>query len=313
MPPELSTSLLLSQSALLLFLNVFGEQMGLPIPAYPSLILAGAMAGGSGLGSILILIAVAALACLLADCLWYWAGKHYGNRLMRFICKVSQSPDSCIGNSRQSYMRRGPRILLVAKFLPGAGALATLMAGASGTPLRVFIAYDLAGSILWVSSGVALGMAFEDTVLSALTVLGEYLLPGTLVLAMLATMFLAAKVWRRQRLMVKSRLVPRIDADELACRQAHGEQALILEVGAGDTSPAIPGALQVALDAKLDSLAGLTERTLVVVYCACPNELSAALFAGRLRARGVSRSFALRGGSSAWQALELPRDAPLAA
>ncbi|MFO6085450.1 hypothetical protein ACLBTQ_11525, partial [Pseudomonas aeruginosa] len=93
--------LLENHGLLLLFLNVLCEQAGLPIPAYPALIVAGALAMqgvGAPLGVVLLVVV---LACLLADVAWYLAGRRYGGFLLRSICKVSLSQDSC-STSRSS-------------------------------------------------------------------------------------------------------------------------------------------------------------------------------------------------------------------
>ena len=118
--------LLLEQyGAWLVFGNVLIEQAGLPVPAYPMLIAAGALAGTAGWLAPWI---AATLACLLADSLWYLAGRRYGSRLLAWSASC-RSQDSCIRQTQRLYLRVGVRALLVCKFLPGAGALSTVMAG----------------------------------------------------------------------------------------------------------------------------------------------------------------------------------------
>lgn len=110
-----------SHGLLLVFVNVLLEQIGLPVPAYPTLIVTGALAMQSkpllGAG-----VLVAMFACLIADGLWYWAGKRYGGVLLKSICKISLSQDTCIRQGLNVYDRVGPRAMLLSKFLPGAGA-----------------------------------------------------------------------------------------------------------------------------------------------------------------------------------------------
>ena len=45
----------------------------------------------------------------------------------------------------------------MSKFLPGASALSTTLAGMTRTRLRRFLAYDAAGSALWAGSALLLG------------------------------------------------------------------------------------------------------------------------------------------------------------
>lgn len=163
-----------SHGLLLVFVNVLLEQIGLPVPAYPTLIVTGALAMQSkpllGAG-----VLVAMLACLIADALWYWAGKRYGSVLLKSICKISLSQDTCIRQGLNVYERVGPRAMLLSKFLPGAGALVTTVAGMNATPFAVFMRYSLAGSFIWAGSALLLGMLFSDALIPLLDWLSGYL------------------------------------------------------------------------------------------------------------------------------------------
>lgn len=286
----------------LLFLNVLLEQLGLPIPAYPALIVAGALAlqgHGVSLGEAL---AVATLACLIADTAWYFAGRRYGGFLLRSICRVSLSRDSCIRQSQSLYLRIGPRALLISKFLPGAGALSTSLAGMTGTPLRRFLGYDFAGSALWVGSALLLGAIFSDTVDSLLGWLHDYATRGLLLLLAAFALFIAWRLWQRYSLLRRTARIPRISVEELRERLDQGDTPLILDVRAEAGEDGIPGAIPMTLDTPLDGLADSLGQADVVIYCACPNELSAAMLAERLRKHGYPRAWALSGGLEAWQA-----------
>src|ERR1700722_5667630 len=79
----------------LLFFWVFAEQGALPIPSLPLLIAAGALVRTGGLN------AAAAIACcvagaLAADSVWFYFGRRRGKRVLRFLCRVSLEPDSCV-------------------------------------------------------------------------------------------------------------------------------------------------------------------------------------------------------------------------
>ncbi|WP_160286172.1 DedA family protein/thiosulfate sulfurtransferase GlpE [Pseudomonas knackmussii] len=285
-----------------LFLNVLLEQLGLPIPAYPALIVAGALAiqgHGISLGEAL---AVATLACLIADSAWYFAGQRYGGFLLRSICRVSLSRDSCIRQSQSLYLRIGPRALLISKFLPGAGALSTSLAGMTGTAMRRFLGYDLAGSALWAGSALLLGAIFNDAVDHLLGLLHDYASLGALVILGAFVLFLAWRVFRRQRLLRRTARIPRISVSELRRRLDQGNAPRILDVRAELGEDGIPGAISVGLDTPLDSLKDTLGDADVVIYCACPHELSAAMLAERLQAGGYARTWALSGGLDAWHA-----------
>ncbi len=141
------------------FLNVLIEQLGAPIPAYPVLVVTGAVAGDDWQhGARIVLLAVA--AALIADLLWYQAGKSYGHRVLGRICRISLSPDACIRQTESLYGRWGPKSLLIAKFVPGFASIASALAGVVGTPRSVFVLYDTLGALIWVGSAVLLTAYF---------------------------------------------------------------------------------------------------------------------------------------------------------
>lgn len=291
-------SLLAQYGGWLVFFNVLTEQAGLPVPAYPLLVAAGAMSAGPG--DWLLAWLLAALACALADTAWYLAGRRYGGRLLGLVCKLSLSRDSCIRQTQGLYLRVGPRSLLVSKFLPGAGALATIMAGLTGTPFRRFLGYQLAGSLLWAGSGLLLGALFRGIVTDVLDALDRYGVMGLGLLAGLLALYLAVKALRRMILVRSLRVVPRLSLEEMLRWQADGHPMVMIDVRPEGQRHAqrIPGAIALDVRAPLETLRLPEAR--IVVYCACPNEISAARLAARLRAAGFADTWALSGGYEAW-------------
>lgn len=291
----------------LVFANVLFEQAGLPVPAYPMLIAAGALGGAGGWA---VPWLAATFACLLADSLWYLAGRRYGSRLLGVICKMSLSQDSCIRQTQRLYLRIGVRALLVCKFLPGAGALSTVMAGLTGTDYRRFLAYDLAGSLIWVGSALLLGGLFHGIVNDVLEILGTYGAMGLGVLAAVLALYILARFLRRKILLRSLRVIPRLSVDELVQRLEAGRSTMLIDVRSESLpeDQRIPGAIAVDLKAPLPQLSAEALDSDIVVYCACPNEVSAALLASRLRAAGYPKTWALRGGYEAWA--ERHRPAP---
>jgi len=79
--PRLShefVSLIAQYGLLVVALNVLVDQIGLPVPAMPTLIVAGAMAAAGRL-SIGPLFAWSVVACVVPDCGWYLIGKRMGS------------------------------------------------------------------------------------------------------------------------------------------------------------------------------------------------------------------------------------------
>ena len=148
-------------------LAVFGfvlvEQVGLPLPTYPVLIVAGAWSARGGPAAVEI-VAAAIAACLLADLAWYASGRRFGSRVLRAMCRLSLEPDSCVSDTEHLFARFGTRALMMAKFIPGLGAVTTAMSGVVCARLSGFLVYDFIGATLWAGSAVALGWMFHDAV-----------------------------------------------------------------------------------------------------------------------------------------------------
>ncbi len=228
------------------FACVLLDQGGLPVPAYPPMIVTAAVAVESG-DSLLPILAVATLATLIADLLWFAGGRRFGAPLLRLMCKLSLSQDSCVGLTRRIYARWGAPSLIVSKYVPGFAAVATTLAGESGTSLRRFMLYDGLGAVLWAAGAIALGGIFHEAVeavLEELEQLGQY--AGICLIAALA-LFVLVKWWQRYRFLLKIRMA-RVSAQELNSLLESGTPATILDVRGADRraqSGWIPGSIEV--------------------------------------------------------------------
>lgn len=183
-------------------LFVFGivalEQMGLPVPAFPALILAGALAadGPPGWHG---LLAVSVLACLMSDFFWFVAGRRHGKRVLHLLCKISVTPDHCVSRTQDYFNRFGPKSLLVAKFIPGFNTIAPPLAGASGLGALRFLAYTSAGGALW--SGVAIGIGWycHDSLEQVLSLFERFSATALLVLLAALGVYIACRALNRRR------------------------------------------------------------------------------------------------------------------
>jgi len=295
---EMLLDLIASYGLLVVFVSVFLDQGGLPIPAYPPLIVTAALAVDQGEG-LMPILAVATLAAVLADVLWFAGGRRFGVRLLRLMCRLSLSPDSCVLMTRDIYSRWGAPSLIGAKFVPGFAAVATTLAGDTRTSLARFIFFDGLGALLWAGVAIALGATFHQAVnelLLRLEDLGRY---GLLLIATAILAFVAYKAWQRHRFLREIKMA-RISVSELYQMLSDGAMPLILDVRSAEQRAGgwIPGALFVTslADAQLDP------HDEVIVYCDCPNEVSAATLARELKKRGFGRVRPLSGGFRAWQA-----------
>lgn len=288
-----------------IFLCVLFDQGGLPVPSYPPIIVTAALAVDSG-DSLWPILVVASFAAVLADLLWFAGGRRFGASLLRLMCKLSLSADSCVGLTRRIYGHWGPPSLIVSKYVPGFAAVATTLAGEAGISLRRFALYDGIGALLWAGGAVALGAIFHEAVgavLLELDQLGRYAL--ILLLAAVA-LFIAIKWWQRRRFSMKIRMA-RISPRELDELLRSGSPVALLDVRGTQRrmqSGWIPGSID-ARDVDASQLP-LDPAAEVVIYCDCPNDASAAVAAAKLKARGFREVHPLAGGIDAWRAAGLP-------
>lgn len=253
----------------LVFLNVLLEQLGVPVPAVPALIVAGALSRDGKLSSTHVLLA-ALFASLIADYVWFLLGRRYGYRILRTLCRISLSPDSCVRDTEARFERWGLKSLLIAKFIPGFSTVAPPLAGAAGKSTLAFLIYDGIGSLIWAGSAVALGRAFHraiDRVLAALENLGGWAL---IIVGSLLALMIAVK-WAQRVRFIKQLRTLRIQPHELKEMFDRGELPVVLDVrtpGARRHDPrAIPTAILAVMDEIDTQLGDLAPHQEVVLYC----------------------------------------------
>jgi len=295
-------SVIAEQGLLLVFANVLLQQLGVPIPAEPTLVVAGSLAA-RGLLPLPGLVGVTWLAVLIADSTWYWMGRRYGNQVLRIVCRLALSPDSCVRTTEQTFARWGLKSLAVAKFIPGFSMVAPPLAGAMRVRWGSFLLFDLMAAVLWSSVGIGAGLIFYrqvDRVLAALAGLGGW---APIVGVILLAAFVGGK-WVQRRRFYRSLRMARISVNELKRLIDLGANPVVFDVRtatARQRDPQrIPGAL--AFDpSQMDAVAAeLPDEREVILYCSCPSEASAASIARLLMDRGVRSVRPLAGGLQAW-------------
>jgi membrane protein DedA with SNARE-associated domain/rhodanese-related sulfurtransferase len=301
-----------SPSLVLVFLTVFLNQLGLPIPAAPVLVLAGAATATAAQGvSGAAFFAYGCLACILAESGWFAAGRIHGTRVMRLICRLSLTPDSCVSETQIRFERWGWKALLVSKFVPGLSMVAPPLAGALRMPWSRFLTLTTLSSALWVGAFLAAGAILAPQIAfwwPRVAVYGRNILIG---FGMLLGIYIACKWWDRGR-MYRGLRMPRIDADELYALMDAPQAPIVVDVrseSARRIDPRwIPGALHVPPDQMGTYVTHLSHDRDIVLYCACPNDASAGTVAKRLMGHGFARVRPLRGGLDAWVAAGYPVD-----
>jgi membrane protein DedA with SNARE-associated domain/rhodanese-related sulfurtransferase len=298
------------------FVNVLLERLGVPIPAMPTMILAGA-AAAQGDYSLPLVFSLAVLASLIGDAAWYVLGRWYGMRVLRFLCSMSLSADSCVRQTSTHFERWGAWTVLLGKFIPGAGSVAPPLAGVLRMGVPRFVILTAAGSSLWAGVCVVLGALFARQVSELLAKLEDWGSVAVIVVIALVAAYIALKWWERRRFYKAVRMA-RITVEELRSLMQREEQPLIVDLrGPAERlsdGRAIPGARPLALDEIELHLAEFPKDREIIFYCNCPNEASAASAAKLLHDLGYVRVRPLLGGLDAWveagYAVISPPDAP---
>jgi membrane protein DedA with SNARE-associated domain/rhodanese-related sulfurtransferase len=282
--------------------NVLVDQIGFPVPAIPTLIIAGAAASDAQL-QLPALFASSVAACLVADCGWYLVGQRYGIRVLKTLCKISLEPDSCVSETQTRFERWGVNSLIIAKFIPGLAIIAPPMAGALRIGWLRFLVLSAGGAALWVGSGLLAGVIFKAQIARLLGHLGELGGIAGAGAAILLAAYIAYKWWERRRFYQMMRMA-RISVADLYDLIQAGASPLILDVRSitarGLEPRWIPGALHVPLQDVAHHLKDLPRDRDIILYCNCPSEASAARVAKILMNHGFKRVRPLHGGLDAW-------------
>jgi membrane protein DedA with SNARE-associated domain len=253
----------------LVFVNVLLEQLGAPVPAVPTLIVAGALARNGQISSTNVVLAAIA-ASLLADWIWFALGRRYGYRILRTLCRISLSPDSCVRDTEANFERWGMRSLLFAKFIPGFSTVAPPLAGATGASTLSFLVYDGIGAAIWAGAAVAVGRAFHNAIARILQRLEDLGWWAVVFVVSILTLIVLFKWWQRRRFYKELRMA-RVTVDELKRMLDDGEEPVVLDVRSESSrkhhASRIPSAI-VARDGNvLVAIEHLPPHREIILYC----------------------------------------------
>jgi len=288
------------------FLGVFAGAIGLPVPAMPTLIVVGSTLVASHDPLLVVATFVAALAgAFLGDVAWFLTGRHFGYRVLDGLCRVSLSPDTCVRRASGFFEKRGVKLLLISRFVPGLSLVTIPIAGAGDTRFVRFTLYDLLGASLWIAVGLSVGMLCYRQIDAVLVALREFGIGLAAVVVAVMALWIGFRYARRVLLLRQMRR-SRISVDELSLLLASDPGALIVDVRTAisrrDDPFVIPGSRLFDFANADADIATLPKHSAVVIYCSCPNEVSAAKVAERLVKLGFRNVRPLTGGIGAWRA-----------
>jgi membrane protein DedA with SNARE-associated domain/rhodanese-related sulfurtransferase len=293
----------------ILFVSVFARQLSLPVPAVLFLLTGGAMAGSGQLSFSRVLL-VAILGSILADLVWFEAGRKGGRRVLRLLCALASDPSRCIRESRAVFARRGLPLLLIAKFVPGLDGICPPMAGIVGASRAAFIVYDAGGAALWSAAYVTCGFAFArelDRVVQYISVAANALI---LILGIPLLVLFALKVaqlLRMIRILRPLQITPQILKARLDAEERLGIVDLLRFEEDPDGVAVIPGAVRLdPRELRRKKRVTVPDGLDLILYCSSKNSFVSARVAATMRNHGVRRVLILSGGLAAWKALGFP-------
>lgn len=195
-------------TAIVLFL----ASAGIPLPVAVALLAAGAAAHYRL--QLAVLLPLAWGAAIAGDTLLYFGGRYTGWWLLAGMCRLSLDPEGCIFRSADYFYRRGAKTLLVAKFIPGLGAMAAPLAGSLNMRFWRFLRLDALGTVLYCTAWTMAGYVFSRY-LREIALVIEQAGHAALILVLLlsigyAVAFLAFTIRAR-----RYRMIERISAESL--------------------------------------------------------------------------------------------------
>lgn len=263
---EQAADFLIRHGYAVLFGWVLLEQLGLPIPAAPLLVAAGALAR-AGKMNLTFAVALPFAAVVLADLFWYSLGRYRGGRILKLLCRISLEPDSCVRRTENLFIRHGVRALLVAKFIPGLNTAAPSLAGVFRMPVRRFLIFDGLGGFLWVITVTSLGLLLGDQLEQIALRWGGWLV------AVLAGGLAAYILWKfvQRRRFLRRLRIARITAKELMDKLTAKESIFVVDLRQPIDIEAfpqmIPGALRIAMEEIEERHGEIPRDRDVVLYC----------------------------------------------
>jgi len=297
-------SLIVHHGYVVVCIIVFAEAIGVPVPGAVALVAGGAAVASGALNGLTVAL-LAVIAMLSADSLLYFLGRHTGWTIMKFLCRVSVDPETCILRAAESFYRRGRETLLVAKFLPGVSTMAAPLAGSMRMPYFQFLGLDFLGASVYALAYGAVGYIFRDflaTIINGFRAAGHVFEFIIIVAVLVFVGYRVSLYWKHRA----DRVVPRVQVRELAAKlQTEGSGKVVL----GDVrshgyysagAVRIPGSIRIEPNNLSDEIKKFPRDKDMYLYCTCRSEETSASVAHLLRKQGFN-AFVIVGGLAAWR------------
>ena len=178
------------------FFGVMLENAGLPVPGETILLVGGYFAAiHSNEFNLLRVMVTAAVGAVIGDNIGFAIGHHYGRGFLLRIGRFFFLTPKRFEHMEGFFERYGNKTILVARFITGLRVFAALLAGASRKmPWRVFLAYNVAGALLWAIVITLLGYLFGQSLPLLVKWVGR---TGTILLILIVV--IVVLVWKIRR------------------------------------------------------------------------------------------------------------------
>jgi membrane-associated protein len=149
-------------SYLILFLIIFAETGLVVTPFLPgdSLLFAAGTFAALGSFNVVLLMTLLLVAAILGDSVNYWIGARIGPPA--FSGRVRFLKREHLVRTQAFYEKHGGKTILLARFIPIIRTFAPFVAGVGRMSYGRFLAYNVAGAVLWVPLFVLAGFFFGN-------------------------------------------------------------------------------------------------------------------------------------------------------
>jgi membrane protein DedA with SNARE-associated domain/rhodanese-related sulfurtransferase len=288
---------------LVLFFWVLLEQFGVPLPSAPLLVSAGALSVEHSVNLSAVLFLVMA-ACLLADSFWFFLGRRYGTKALRFLCRYTLETASCVRKTENAIKKQKAGTLLMAKFVPGLNLMAPPLAGQRAMRYSVFLLYDAAGSLLWGAALVFAGRFFGDAIRRNEKLFHWMGHAATALFVFVVVAWFLYRVWKKWSVLRRFRTT-RVDPEYLKSKLDQGVPVYIIDLRSPheleDDARMLPGAVHIPPEKLMEAQPVIPHDCEIFTYCTCPNEKTSIRAALSLQKMGHTRIHPVRGGFDAWK------------
>ncbi len=157
--PVLLANLLARYGYAIVFLGVFLESAGVPVPGETVLLAAGFFAS-QGTFALPWVIGLGIGAAILGDNVGYWIGRRAGRPLVERYGRLVGLTPGRIAAFDAFFQRHGARTVFLARFVTGLRVVAALFAGVARLPWSEFLLYNAAGALVWATTVTLAGYFF---------------------------------------------------------------------------------------------------------------------------------------------------------